>query len=158
MSPHVSLKETHRRETVPRRSREEEIKGAVRKYLTEAMKGLEPITDERLINVVGCARATYYKYVTKGSAIETEIEAARVKQKRYAEKAKPRGDATDWSLRKRLEESEEGNRELLAFIARMTANLIKYGVPARTVQAAQRDAMPHPDRSFSHIGKGRQRN
>jgi hypothetical protein len=158
MSPYVSLKGKRWRETVARKSREKEIIGAIRKFLTEAVKGLEPITDERLINAAGCARATYYKYVTKGSAIQAEIEAASVKQKKYAEKANPRLDNADQALRKRLEKSEEGNRELLAFISRMTANLIKYGVPSETIQAAQREAMSHPDRSFSHTGKGRRRN
>lgn len=144
---------------MPRKSREEEIIKAIRKYLREAMNGLESITDGRLMKVANCARATFYKYVAKGSDIEREIEVARNRQKKYAESLRRRKDPIghDPGLGKRLEGAEAGNRELLAFISLMTANLIKYGVPVEVIQASQQDAMPHPDRSYSHAGKGRRR-
>jgi hypothetical protein len=144
---------------VPRKSREEEIITSVRKYLDVAVSSLEAITDERIMKAAKCSRATFYKYITKGSAIEHEIEVARGNQKRFAEAVKrgnnAGGQVADW--RKRFEESERSKRELLGFNARVTANLIKYGVPIEKIQAAQQDAMPHPNRSFSHAGRARRR-
>lgn len=145
---------------MPRKSRKEEIIEAIREYLVGAVKRLEPITDERLMKAASCARATYYNYVTKGSVIESEIEVARRKQKKYAKSVKASTDeiGNEPSLRKRLVEAEEGNRRLLALIAKMIANLTtKYGVPANVVQAAQLDKMPHPDRRLSHAGRGRRK-
>ncbi len=142
-----------------RRSREEEIIRAIRKYLIDAVNRFEPITDERLMEKAKCARATYYKYVTNSSAIKSEINAARTKQKRYVESV-GRSEVDighDSNLRKRLAEAEEGDRALLAFISRMTMNLIMKGVDIKVIQAAQREAMPHPNRSHSHAGKGRSR-
>lgn len=144
---------------MPRKRREDEILIAIREYLVGAVKRLEPITDERLMEAAKCARATFYKYVTKGSEIDLEIEVACTKQKKYVELVKgcgtPVGD--DQDLRKRLKEAKEGNRELLAFIARMTANLITFRVPNEVIQRAQQDAMQHPKRSVSHAGRGRRR-
>lgn len=140
-----------------RKSRGPEIVEAIRTYLIDAVKRPEPITDERLIEVTDCGRTTFYKYVTKGSDIELEIEAARREQKKYLETVE--GDEEELKdLRKRLSVAEEGNRNLLALIARMTDNLtLKYGIPPKVVQAAQREPLSHPDRSFSHAGKGRRR-
>lgn len=144
---------------MPRKRREDEILIAIREYLVGAVKRLEPITDERLMEAAKCARATFYKYVTNGSEIDLEIEVACTRQKKYVELVKgggaPVGD--DQDLRKRLRAAEEGNRELLAFIARMTANLITYRVPNEVIQRAQRDAMQHPKRSVSQAGRGRRR-
>jgi hypothetical protein len=147
------------RRSVPRKSREEEIIAAIRGHLSGAANGLESITDGRLMKAANCARATFYKYVFKGSTIEREIVIARIKQEIYAESVRRLKGTIghEPGLRKRLEESESGNRELLAYISRMTANLIKYGIPTNVIQAAQQEAMPHPDRSFSHAGKGRRR-
>lgn len=144
---------------MPRKKREEEIVRAVHEYLLSAAQGLEPITDRRLMKAAECAPATFYKYVRKGSVLDREIEAARVKQRRYAEAGKHQGsgDESGSNLRKRLHTAEEGDRTLLAFIARMTANLMRSGVPIELIQRAQREAMPHPDRSLSHSGKGRRR-
>jgi hypothetical protein len=145
---------------MPRKRREEEIINAIRIYLEGAVSCLEPITDMRLMKAAGCARATYYKYVTKGSEIQLVIEAARIEQKKYAESVRLRGDTfgDQLTLHERLGQAEEGDRELLAFITRMTANLIRYGVPIKYIQAAQREAMPHPGRSSSHAGKGHRKN
>jgi hypothetical protein len=144
---------------MPRRSREEKIIKAIRKYLVSAVKSENPITHERLMKVSKCARATFYRYVKKDSEIHLEIEAARAKQKKYLESVR-RADnlpKDDINLRKRLEIAEEGGRELLAFIARMTANLYIYGVESEKIQRAQSDAMPHPNRSFPYVGRGRRR-
>lgn len=140
-----------------KKSRETEIVGAIRMYLVKAVKRPEPITDEQLMQVAECGRTTFYKYVTKGSEIEIEIEAARRAQKKYLEIDE--GDEDELkNLRKRLREAEEGDRNLLALIARMTANLnLRYGIPIKVIQAAQTEPVPHPDRSFSHAGKGRRR-
>ncbi len=142
---------------MPRKSRGPEIIAAIRTYLIDAVKRPEPITDERLMEVADCGRATFYKYVTKGSAIEFEIEAARREQKNYV--VIDEGDENELkALRKRLRVAEEGDRNLLALIARMTANLtLRYGIPIKVIQNAQREPVPHPDRSFSHAGKGRRR-
>lgn len=140
---------------MPRKSRQEEIVKLIRAYLAGAVKRLEPITDGRVMEAARCARATFYKYVTKGSEVDLEIEAAREKQKKYAELMK-RGDCSgldELNMHKRLEEAENGNRELLAFIARMTANLMTCGVPSDVIQRAQREDMPHPNRSYSHAGR-----
>lgn len=143
---------------MPRKSREEEILKAIREYLPSAVKSLAPITHARLMKAANCARATYYYYVTKGSAIKLEIEIARAEQKKYVESVKGDGNpAREADLRKRLEVSEKGNRELLAGMARMIANLTTYGVPLELIMKAQREAIPHPDRSFSHAGRGRRR-
>lgn len=144
---------------VPRKSREEEIINAIRAHLVEAVKRLETITDERLMKAAKCARATYYKYVTEGSAIEFEIDVARTKQRLYAESVRRATSSArdNQDLKRRLQEAEEGGRALLALISRMTENLLKRGIKARDIQAAQREAMPHPNRSFSHAGKGRRR-
>jgi AcrR family transcriptional regulator len=144
---------------VPREKREEEIIRALNKYLKGAVKGLEAITDKRLMKAAKCAPATFYKYVSKDSVIEREIEAARAKQKRYADAVKRRGakEGSSSNLRKRLIEAEEGARELLAFIARMTENLSRAGVPIEVIQRAQQEAMPHPNRNFTHAGRGRRR-
>jgi hypothetical protein len=144
---------------MPRKSREGEIVKAIREYLVGAVNRFESITDERLMKVANCARATYYKYVIKDSEIDIEIAVARAKQRKYVESVK-RGDVPvgdDLDLRKRLKEAEEGNRQLLAFIASMTANLIMYNVPLKVIQRAQREAIPHPNRSYSHAGRGRRR-
>jgi len=144
---------------MPRKSRQEEIIKAIREYLIDAVRSMDPITDDRLMRASKCGRATFYKYVTKGSAIESEIEVARTKQKKYAAMAKQGAlPELEPALRRRCGEAEEGARELLAFIARVTANLINYGVPAKLIQRAQHEAMPHPNRSFSHSGRGRNRN
>lgn len=140
-----------------RKSRGPEIIKAIRTYLVDAVKRPEPITDERLMQVANCGRATFYKYVTKGSAIELEIEAARREQKKYWEMGEGQEDELK-ALRKRLGVAEEGNRNLLALMVRMEANLtLRYRVPMKIIQAAQREPMPHPDRSFSHAGRGRRR-
>ncbi|MCA1565743.1 MAG: hypothetical protein LC803_08925 [Acidobacteria bacterium] len=144
---------------MPRKSRRPEIIESIRAYLPSAEKRLESITDERLMDVAGCGRATFYKYVSEGSEIELEINASRERQKKYV-KSVERGDITggdDIAMRKRLGQAEEGNRNLLAFIARMTDNLRNYGVPSDVIQSAQQEAMTHPDRSYSHAGKGRRR-
>jgi hypothetical protein len=138
-----------------RKSRGPEIIEAIRTYLVDAAKRPEPITDERLMEVADCGRATFYKYVTKGSTIELEIEAARREQEENVVISDGGVDELK-SLRKRLRVAEEGNRNLLAMMARMTDNLtLRYLIPSKTVQAALREALPHPDRSFSHAGKGR---
>jgi hypothetical protein len=145
---------------MPRKSREEEITKAIREYLEGAVKSREPITDVKLMEASGCARATYYKYVTKGSAIYVEIENSRAEQKKYAtsKKRSEHYGGADSDVRKRLEEAKEANRNLLALISQMTANLIRYGVPSELIQRAQREAMPHPNRAHSHAGRGRRRN
>lgn len=142
-----------------RKKREEEIIGAIREYLKGAVQSSEAITDRRLMKAANCAPATFYKYVSKGSFIEQEIEAARVKQQRYAEAGKRREGEDESSLnsRQRLFAAEEGDRKLLAFITQMTDNLVRAGVPIRVIQQAQREAMSHPHRSFSHVGRGRRR-
>ena len=142
---------------MPRKKREEEITQAIHEYLTGALQSLEAITDRRLMKAAKCAPATFYKYVSKGSVIEQEIEAARVKQKRYAEDGRRRRGEDDSSsnLRERLFAAEEGNRKLMAFITQMTDNLVRAGVPVRVIQQAQREAMSHPPRNFSHAGRGR---
>ena len=144
---------------MPRKNREEEIVRAIHEHLTVAVQCLEAVTDRRLMEAAKCAPATFYKYVSRGSIIEREIEAARVKQKRYAEAIKRRGakDESNLNSRKRLINAEEGGRKLLAFIARMTGNLIRAGVPIEVIQKAQQEAMSHPSRSFSHAGRGRRR-
>lgn len=143
---------------MPRKKREEEIVKAVREYLTHAEKGLQQITDDRLIKASNCARATFYKYVTEGSMIEREIETARRRQEAYAKALESSGaEVREETTRKRLVEAEEGNRKLLALVATMTANLIRQGIPARVIQAAQSDAITHPTRSYSHAGKGRRK-
>jgi hypothetical protein len=151
------MKEEFRRGTMARKSRGTEIIGAIRTYLVDAVKRPEPITDQRLMEVAECGRATFYRYVTKGSEIEREIEAARRKQKQDVDAGEEDGEELK-KLRKRLREAEEGNRNLLALIVRMTANLnLKYRIPIKVIQAAQSEPLPHPDRSFSHAGKGRRR-
>ena len=147
------------RTRLPRKSRRPEIIESIRAYLPGAEKRLESITDARLMDVAGCGRATFYKYVSEGSEIELEINASRERQKNYAKSVKM-GDITggdDIAMRKRLECAEEGSRSLLAFIARMTDNLRNYGVPLGVIQRAQQEAMTHPDRSYSHAGRGRRR-
>ncbi|HEY0100342.1 MAG TPA: hypothetical protein VGB76_15460 [Pyrinomonadaceae bacterium] len=140
-----------------RKSRGSEIIGAIRKYLIDAAKQPEPITDERLMEVADCARATFYKYVTEGSEIERDIKTARAEQQRYMELKDTSEDEIrlEPSLRERLERAEAGTRELLALFARMTDNLLRLGIPVEIIQAAQREAMTHPKRNFSHAGKGR---
>lgn len=142
-----------------RKSRESEIIGAIRKYLVDAVKRLEPITDERLMEAAKCGRTTFYKYVTKKSEIERDIQKARAEQQRYIEQEDKAEDEIrlEPSVRERLERAEAGTRELLALFARMTANLTRLGVPIEIIQIAQREAMPHPNRNFSHAGKGRRR-
>lgn len=142
---------------MPGKNREEEIIRAIREYLIDAVQSSKAITDRRLMKAANCAPATFYKYVSKGSIIEQEIEAARVKQQRYAEAGKLREgeDESNSNVRKRLFAAEEGDRKLLAFITRMTDNLIRAGVPIGVIQQAQREAMSHPHRSFSHAGRGR---
>jgi hypothetical protein len=141
------------------KSRENEIIESIRKYLVGAVQCPEPITDERLMKAAKCGRTTFYKYVTKGSEIELEIQTARAEQQKYIESITG-GDGDverKASSRERLERAEAGARELLAFFARMTANLQRFGVSAKIIQAAQSEALPHPDRSFSHAGRGRRR-
>jgi hypothetical protein len=144
---------------MPQRRREEEIIRTIREHLRGAVRSFQAITDEQLMKSAGCARKTFYKYVTKGSQIEGEIQTARIKQKKYVESVKRGSNSVGGdNLRKRLERAEEGNRELLAMITRTTANLIiRYGVSIETIQAAQQDALPHPNRSQSHAGKRRRR-
>jgi len=145
---------------MPRKSRGEEIISAICEYLVGAVRGLEPITDERLMEVADCSRATFYKYVTKGSEIELKIERARIEQRKYAaSEADPEDEAEpEPNWREKFEAANAGNRELLALFVRMKANLtIRYGIPENVVQAALSDAMPHPNRSVSHAGKGRSR-
>lgn len=140
---------------MPRKSRGPEIIKAIRTYLPDAIKRPEPITDERLMQVAECGRTTFYNYVTEGSEIELEIEVARRKQEENLVIGDGEEDELK-DLRKRLRIAEEGNRKLLALIARMTDNLtVRYGIPSKIVQAAQREPLPHPDRSFSHAGRGR---
>lgn len=140
-----------------RKSRGPEIVGAIRTYLVDAVKRPEPITDERLMQVAECGRTTFYNYVTKGSEIEIEIEEARRKQKEPDEIGEEDEEELK-KLRKRLRVAEEGNRNLLAMMARMTDNLrLRYGISTKVIQAAQSEPLPHPDRSFSHAGKGRRR-
>jgi hypothetical protein len=88
-----------------------------------------------------------------------KIVKARGEQQKYVEFEEGREDESedDLSLRKRLEQAEAGNRELLALFARMTDNLSRLGITAEIIQAAQRKAIQHPDRRFSHAGKGRRR-
>lgn len=142
-----------------RRSRESEIIGAIRKYLVDAFKHPEPITDERLMEVAKCGRTTFYNYVTKNSEIERDIQKARAEQQRYIELEDKGEDVIrlEPSVRDSLEQAEAGARELLALFARMTANLTRLGVPIEIIQKAQRESMPHPNRNFSHAGKGRRR-
>lgn len=142
---------------MPRKSRGPEIIEAIRTYLVDAVKRPETITDERLMEVADCGRATFYKYVTKGSEIEREIEAARREQEENVVIAD--GDVDELkALRKRLRVAEEGNRNLLAMIARMTDYFtLRYGIPIKVIQAAQSEPLPHPNRNFSHAGKGRRR-
>jgi hypothetical protein len=142
-----------------RKNRENEIIEAIRKYLIGAVERPEHITDERLMEAAECARATFYKYVTGGSEIERDIHTARAKQQRYIELKKEREEEieTEPSLRERLDRAEAGTRELLALFTRMTENLLRLGVRVEIIQTAQREAMPHPKRNFSHAGKGRRR-
>jgi hypothetical protein len=142
---------------MPRKNRGPEIIEAIRTYLVDAVKRPKSITDERLMQVAKCGRTTFYKYVTKGSAIELEIEAARREQEENVVIGDGGVDELK-ALRKRLRVAEEGDRNLTAMIARMTANLtLRYGVPIEVIEAAQRDSLPHPDRKFSHAGRGRRR-
>jgi hypothetical protein len=144
---------------VPRKNRESEILKSIRAYLPIAEKRLEPITDERLMEVAECGRTTFYNYVTEDSEIEREINASRKRQKKYVESVE-RGDSPsgeEISIRMSLEQAIEGNRNLLAFIARFTDNLRNFGVPSGEIQRAQQQAMTHPDRSHSHAGRGRRR-
>jgi hypothetical protein len=147
-------------EEVPQKSRKEEIITAISDFLIDAVKGREPITDERLMEAADCARATFYKYVTKGSEIENKIEKARAEQERYLQSLTQRNEGiigADSDCHKRLIEAETGARELLAFVPRFIANLIRRNVKIQDIQAAQREAMPHPNRDVSHAGKGRRR-
>jgi hypothetical protein len=140
---------------MPRKSRGPEIIEAIRTYLVGAVKRPEPITDERLMEVAECARATFYRYVTKDSDIEGEIETARREQEENVVVGD--GDVEELKdLRKRLSVAEEGARNLTAMIVRMTDNLTRRGIPLKVILAAQREALSHPNRNFSHAGKGHQ--
>jgi hypothetical protein len=156
MSRPVCLKEGHRRKEMARKSRGPEIIEAIRTYLIDAVKRPEPITDERLMEVAECGRTTFYKYMTKGSEIELEIEAARREQRKYLEMGEGKDDELK-RVRKRLNVAEEGDRNLTAMIVRMTDNLTRRGIPLKVILAAQREALSHPNRNFSHAGKGRRR-
>lgn len=137
------------------------IVSSIRDHLKVAIKGLNPITDESLMLVACCSRATFYKYVTHGSEVEREIERARVKQQKYANSKKqpPRKDHEQIiaDLRAGQEQQKEGNRSLLAFHAQVISNLVEMGVPPSVIQEAESRAMTKPNRSMSHAGRGRRK-
>jgi hypothetical protein len=103
--------------------------------------------------VSNCSRATFYKYVTKGSEIEREIEVARYSQRKYLESL--RDDNRDdpqiiiSALRLDLDAQKEANRQLLANTANFISNLIESGIPISIIQACQERAMSKPNRSIS---------
>lgn len=145
---------------MPYRNREQEIITAIRKHLKIARKGSEPITDESLMAAAACSRRTFYKYVTKGSEIESEIEAARREQEKNA--GGPRDGRRDSDqiireLREERDQAREANRELLGNYARLVANLKRRGVRDEWIQQAQDEAIEKPDRRVSHAGHSRRK-
>jgi len=146
---------------MPRKSRGLEIVAAIREYLPHAVEQPDPITDERLMAVAVCARATFYKHVTEDSAIRREINYAREHwQIRWRpQKGRTEGDKEkDVLLAQVRAESEMGkdaNRQLIAHMAQFVSNLMERGVSVAAIQSAQQDAMSHPERRVSHSGLGR---
>lgn len=144
---------------MPQQYRGLKIISTIRDHLKVAIKSLNPITDESLILVACCSRATFYKYVTKDSEIEREIKTARIKQRKYANSKNqpPEKDQEQIiaDLRAGWEQDKEGNRSLLAFHAQVISNLLEKGVPPSVIQEAEGRAMTKPNRSVSHAGSGR---
>lgn len=145
---------------MPYRNREQEIIKAIREHLRVARRGSKPITDESLMAAAECSRRTFYKYVTKGSEIESEIEAARREQEKNAGGPGDGGRDSDQIIRELREERDqarEANRELLGNYARLVANLKRRGVRDEWIQQAQDEAMEKPDRRVSHAGHSRRK-
>jgi hypothetical protein len=145
---------------MPYRNRGQEIVTAIRKHLKVARRGSEPITDESLMAAAACSRRTFYKYVTKGSEIEREIEAARREQEKNAGgTGDERRDSEQIirELREERDQAREVNRGLLGNYARLIANLKSKGVRDDLIQWAQDAAMEKPDRSVSHASRSRRK-
>jgi hypothetical protein len=143
---------------MPRRNREAEILGAIRAHLKTAVAGAEQITDRSLMAAAKCSRATFYKYVTAGSEIQREIDAASVKQRKNVARSGRRRSEPERiiaQLRVELAEAQAGNRHLLGRIAQIAANLKVHGLSAVEVEKVLAAPMPQPDRSVSHAGRSR---
>lgn len=147
---------------MPRKSRGVEIEGAIREYIRDAVYSDLPLTDEKLMEVAQCSRATFYKYVFDGSTIEREVEQARNRQKKNAGTNKGGSRLSDAEitikqLREEAKNAKLGAKELAAVQVSFVANLIELGVPPAIVDKAQRDAMSKPDRRVSRAGYPRNR-
>jgi hypothetical protein len=146
---------------MPRAPREDEIVAAIREYLKEAVKGKERITDGRLMKAARCSRATFYRYVTPDSQIRREIgDAKRLQKKRPpSDGEEPEDDPWEIirALRKEVEDLKEALRGEAAFTAKFVSNLSERGVWPDVLQAAQTDAMSHPDRRYPGGGRSRSR-
>jgi hypothetical protein len=146
---------------MPRPSRENEIVAAIREYLKEAVNGKERMTDGRLMKAAKCSRAPFYRYVTPDSQIRREIEGAKKLQKkgRGPDGEEPEDDPREIvkALRKEVEDLKGALREGEAFTVKFVSNLSDWGVPPAVLQAAQTDAMSHPDRRYPGGGRSRNR-
>jgi hypothetical protein len=146
---------------MPRNSRESEIIEAVRNSLKQLVKNKESITDEKLMAAASCSRRTFYKYVREGSPIKIEIETTRraLAEGGVGAGTTPNNDDTDLIRRLRSERDNaiRGAKELAAAQVRLISNLIDMGMPASTIDKAQRAAMSKPDRSVSRAGYPRGR-
>lgn len=147
---------------MPQPNREQEIITAIRKHLNVAKTGSEPITDQSLIAAVKHSRATFYKYVKKGSKIRSEIEDAQIEQRKNLGVLKSETQQGDSKyviaeLRAELARVKKGNRELLANYAQLIANLKSKMVSDALIQWAQTTPIKKPDRSVSHAGRSRRR-
>jgi len=147
---------------MPQRNREQEIITAIREHLKVAKTGSERITDQSLMTVVNCKRATFYKYVKKGSKIRSEIKDAQIEQRKNPD-APERGTQQRDSkhvmaeLRAELAQVKEANRGLLADYAQLIDNLKSKMVSDELIQWAQTTPIKKPDRSVSHAGRSRRR-
>ena len=147
---------------MPHPNRRLEILQAIRKHLKVARKGQQAITDESLMKVAKCSRTAFYRYVTKGSEIEQEIEYARTEQSKNpgVPVDGPRrrdGNRDSSGLRMELEQAKEGNRELLGKFAQLVDNLKLRGVKDDVIQWAINTPMTKPVRSVSHAGHSRRK-
>jgi hypothetical protein len=147
---------------MPRKPRGEEIVEAVRQCLTVAVQEEEPITDGRLMKAAGCSRAPFYKYVTEGSEIRREINAAKALQKSKprpegGEPAEPDLVLINKALRRENEQLKVALRGLEAYIVRLISNLSEWGVSPTILQEAQTEPMSKPDRRYPTRGRSRSR-
>ncbi len=147
---------------MPHPNRKLEILKAIRTHLRVARKGQKAITDVSLMKAAKCSRKTFYRYVTKGSEIEQEIEDARKEQSKNpgapVDGSRRRdGNRDSAGLRIELEQAKEGNRELLGKFAQLVDNLKRRGVKDDVIQWAINTPMLKPVRSVSHAGRSRRR-